>query len=106
MEPVVVLSTAPREIAGQIAEILVAHGLAACVNIAEVHSCYTWEGGICHDEEALLIIKTFQERLDELITAVHAVHPYEVPEIISIPITGGFEDYLAWMCMTAGRRST
>ena len=106
MEPVVVLSTAPREIAGTIAEILVERGLAACVNIAEVHSCYAWEGGICHDDEALLIIKTFQERLDELIESVRGVHPYEVPEIIAVPITGGFDGYLSWMHTVAGCRST
>lgn len=106
MEPVIALSTAPREIAGKIAGMLVEGGLAACVNITEVRSCYTWDGKVCHDEEALLIIKTFQERMQELITAVRAVHPYEVPEIISIPITGGFEGYLSWMRMTAGRQST
>jgi periplasmic divalent cation tolerance protein len=106
MEPVVVLSTAPRDLAGSIADMLVESGLAACVNIAEVHSCFIWDGEVCHDEEALLIIKTFRERMHEVIATVRARHPYEVPEIIAIPITGGFEDYFSWMRMVAGTRST
>ena len=63
-----------------------------------VNSLYIWEGKIHDDEEALLVVKTRSELLQEgLIPAVKAAHPYEVPEIIALPIVAGLEAYLGWI---------
>jgi periplasmic divalent cation tolerance protein len=97
---VVVLITVPsRDVGEAIAGALLEQQLAACVNIvAPITSWYVWRGEMCRDEELLLIAKTraglFQDRF---IPAVKALHPYEVPEIIALPIVMGSEDYLAWL---------
>jgi periplasmic divalent cation tolerance protein len=72
---------------------------AACVNVmTPVTSLYTWEGEINRDEEMLLIVKSRADLFEEdLIPAVKAVHPYDVPEIIALPIIMGSEDYLGWI---------
>ena len=95
---IVVYVTAPVDQAPQLARNLVAAGLAACVNIiAGVRSIYAWEGEICDDEEALLVIKTRAERLPELRSRVVELHPYDVPEVIALPIVDGHSDYLDWI---------
>jgi len=73
--------------------------LAACVNILpKVHSIYHWEGAINFDEEVMLLCKTDTKVFEsEFIPAVIALHPYQVPEIIAIPIVLGSQDYLGWM---------
>ena len=97
---VVVLITAPSsEVAKQIARALVEQKLVACVDIVPaVNSVYLWQGQLCDDQEALLIAKTraalFAERL---VPSVKAMHPYQVPEIIALPIVMGSEDYLTWI---------
>jgi len=99
-QPIVVLITAPsQEAARQIADALLGEKLAACVNVLPaIHSYYTWKGTRQEDEEVLLLVKTraalFESRL---IPAVKAVHPYELPEIIALPIQMGFEPYLTWI---------
>ncbi len=95
----VVLVTAPSEGVGRdLARMLLRRRLAACVNIIpSVTSLYTWEGEICVDDEVLLMVKTPQSVLDELTSAVSEDHPYDVPEIIGLPITGGAEEYLRWL---------
>ena len=102
-QPIVVLITAPsQEIAGQVAHALVEQKLAACVNILPgIQSVYTWQGKLCSDPEILLIVKTHAGLLEErLIPAVQAIHPYEVPEIIALPIVGGLPGYLEWIHKT------
>jgi periplasmic divalent cation tolerance protein len=96
---VVVLVTAPSsEIGSHIAEALLEQRLAACVNVVpSVTSIYTWEGEGCSDEEVLLVIKTRREAFDALADVVKHVHPYEVPEIIAVPVVAGSEDYLDWI---------
>jgi len=97
---VIVLITAPsRVIARTIANQLVENGLAACVNILPpMESIYAWEGKIQREEEVLLIVKTRAELVEkELIPAVKAVHPYEVPEIIALPVQAGSKSYLDWI---------
>ncbi len=97
---VVVLVTAPsREVARQIADTLLEKKLVACVNIvAPIESLYTWRGERCTDEEVLLLIKTRANLFTEqLVPAIKAIHPYEVPEIIALPIVAGSGDYLAWI---------
>jgi periplasmic divalent cation tolerance protein len=97
---IVVLITVPSRETGQvIANLLLERKLAACVNIiSPITSIYTWEGQPHTDEEALLIIKTRLDLFEErLIPAVQAVHPYDVPEIIALPILMGSRKYLDWM---------
>jgi len=99
-ECIVVLITAPSLQAGQdIARLLVESKLAACVNILPtVHSIYSWKGSIQSDEEVLLLAKSRAELFaDRLLPAVKAAHPYEVPEIIALPILMGLPDYLDWI---------
>ncbi len=95
----VTLVTAPDiNLAKELAEGLVATRLAACVNIInDVSSVYRWEGKINWDEEVLLVIKGLKSN-GELMTAhILSHHPYENPEVIHLPITGGSPDYLRWL---------
>ena len=97
--PVVALSTvATTEDAERIARSLVEKGVAACVNVvAGVVSFYRWKGRLERDAEVLLVIKTRGERFEDLKAALLAEHPYEVPELVALPITGGHERYLEWL---------
>lgn len=96
---VVALSTVgSAEDAERVARALVERRLAACVNVvAGVVSVYRWKGEVCRDEERLLVIKTRADRLEALREALVELHPYEVPELVSLPITGGHAPYLAWL---------
>lgn len=99
----VVLSTLPDdERAAAIARALVDDGVAACVNLVPgVRSIYRWEGAVADDREQLAIIKTRADRVDALIARLRALHPYQVPEAIVLPVTGGHPPYLAWVAATA-----
>ena len=80
------------------AETLVAERLAACVNVfAEMESVYRWKGAIERDRERQVLIKTTAERLPALEARLRALHPYEVPELLVLPVIGGSERYLAWL---------
>jgi periplasmic divalent cation tolerance protein len=94
-----VLMTAPSaEVAATIARAVVGEGLAACVNIVPgVRSIYRWQGEVCDDAEVLCVIKTRAERFEALRARIAALHPYEVPEIIALPIAAGSAPYLAWI---------
>lgn len=98
-ERVVVLSTvAHAEHAERIAHALVERRLAACVNVVPgVVSVYRWKGAVERDEERLLVIKTRAARLPALREALVALHPYELPELVALPIEAGHEPYLAWI---------
>ncbi len=96
----IVLITVPNQAeAEKVARSLLDQQLAACVNIVpQVQSLYWWQGAIQQDDELLLVVKTrtsFFE--DRVIPAVRAVHPYEVPEIIALPILMGSPGYLDWL---------
>ncbi len=96
----VALITAPsEEVGAQIARSLLEQKLAACVNIlGPMRSLYWWEGEIQDDREVLLLVKTRSGLLeDQLIPAVQAIHPYQVPEVIALPIEKGLEAYLNWI---------
>jgi periplasmic divalent cation tolerance protein len=95
----VVLVTAPSTDVGRdIARALLDGKLAACVNIVpSITSLYTWEGELCVDEEVLLIIKTTTSAFDALTSAIKSIHPYDVPEIIALPLAAGSRDYLDWI---------
>ena len=77
---------------------LVESGLAACVNIiGQVQSMYIWNGKVQDDTEAVLIAKTTSLRLPELIARVRALHSYDCPCIVSLPVCGGNPDFLDWV---------
>jgi len=104
-QAVVVLMTAPSmEAAGQLAEMLVGRRLAACVNIlAGIASIYTWKGEVQREAEVLLIAKTTAARFaNGFAEAVQEIHPYDVPEIIALPVTAGWPPYLAWVGESVG----
>jgi periplasmic divalent cation tolerance protein len=98
-ERVVALSTAgTAEDAERIARALVESRLAACVNVVPgVVSVYRWKGEVCRDEERLLVIKTRADRLEALRGALVGLHPYEVPELLALPVAAGHAPYLAWL---------
>ena len=97
--PVVVLTAvgAPPE-AQQIARTLVEERLAACVNVVPgVTSVYRWKGTVEQEAELLLVIKTMGDRLEALKTRLLELHPYELAEVVVIPIVGGHSAYLEWL---------
>jgi len=98
-ERLLVLTTVARaEDAERLAEELVGRRLAACVNVLPgVRSIYRWKGAVERDEERLLLVKTRTERFEALREAILSLHPYEVPELIAIPIEAGSAAYLAWL---------
>jgi periplasmic divalent cation tolerance protein len=102
-ETMVVLVTAPTaDKAAEIARVLVEEKLAACGNVLPgIRSIYRWQGEICDEGEALLLLKVPRKRLQELSDRVVKLHPYEVPEVIGLPIEGGNEKYIDWIiqCM-------
>ena len=99
MSTLLVLTNLPdRAAAERLAEMVVTHKLAACVNIlAPCRSVYRWKGAVQHDEEHPLLIKTTRERYPALEQALRAGHPYELPEIIAVPVVRGLPEYLAWV---------
>ena len=95
---VVFITAAPGEEAQRLADALVREKLAACVNrIPGVESTYAWEGRIERDAEDLLMVKTRSDLFDRLKARVEALHGYDVPEVIALPLTRGSAGYLEWM---------
>ena len=98
VDAVVVYVTAPSaEEARTLARALVDERLAACVNLLPVESIYRWQGQVEEAAETLLVIKTWRNRLDALASRVRALHSYAVPEIIALPLIGGWPPYLQWI---------
>jgi len=98
-DSIVILVTAGSEAEAEaIAKALVEERLAACVNIlSPIRSIYRWQGKVADDREWLLAIKTQAERFAAVETKVKALHSYQVPEIIALPIVAGAEGYLRWL---------
>jgi periplasmic divalent cation tolerance protein len=98
-EPIVVLITAVNRLeASLIAELLVETQLAACVQLLpEIESIYRWQGEIARETEVLLLAKTTGDKFAELVSRVTAMHSYEIPEIIALPVTAAAEPYLKWL---------
>ncbi|OGQ05696.1 MAG: hypothetical protein A3F82_05020 [Deltaproteobacteria bacterium RIFCSPLOWO2_12_FULL_44_12] len=98
-EPIIAFSTVDSEKeALKIAKALVEAHLAACVNVvSKVISVYEWKEELCEETEVLLVIKTQSNRLEELKATLEELHPYEVPELIVVPIVDGLPDYLSWL---------
>lgn len=99
MSALLVLTNLPdRAAAERIAELLVERRLAACINIlAPCRSLYRWKGAVQHDEEHPMLIKTTAERYPALEAAIREAHPYELPEIVAVPIERGLAAYLDWV---------
>ena len=99
MSALLVLTNLPdRAAAERIADLVIEKRLAACVNIlAPCRSVYRWKDAVQHDEEHPLLIKTTAERYPELERAIRAAHPYELPEIVAVPIERGLPEYLQWV---------
>lgn len=93
------MTTLPDETqAKALARVLVSGKLAACVNILpKMTSIYEWQGKLEQGEEHLLLVKTEQHRVAELQKAIKQAHPYELPEIVVVPIVSGYEPYLNWI---------
>lgn len=96
--------SAPRDEAKELARALVEERLCACVNIVpKIDSFYWWDGKIEKDEEALLIVKTTRQKAEALIRYVKENHPYEIPEVITLPLSEGLPDYLNWVIEETGK---
>ncbi len=95
---VVLVTTPTAERAAELARALVGERLAACGNVVPgLRSIYRWEGKVQEDDEALLVLKTTRARFEALRDRVLALHPYEVPEVIALPVEAGSAAYLRWI---------
>lgn len=99
MSALIVITNAPdREIALKIARALIERKLAACVNIlAECTSIYRWQGKLETATEVPMLIKTRAAIYPDLEAAIKSLHPYELPEIVAVPVERGLPDYLEWV---------
>jgi len=107
-EALLVFTNLPdRATAERISEALVTEGAAACVNLlAECTSVYRWQGKIEHASEVPMLIKTTRDAYPRLESALRKLHPYELPEIIALPVNAGLPEYLNWViqeCETRNR---
>lgn len=95
----VVFCTCPdEEVARALARRLVEHKLAACVNILpEVRSIYRWQGAVSEDGESLMVIKTSRSAWARLENWLNRNHPYDLPELIAMPVDQGLPAYLEWV---------
>jgi len=98
-EELIVFVTVPSRADGErIAAAVVGEQLAACVNIlGPIRSIYRWQGEICRDDEHLLLIKSTRAAYAALEARVKALHTYETPEVIAVPVELGSSEYLQWL---------
>lgn len=96
---VVVLVTVPSQVVAEhIVTTAVTEQLAACGNIVPgVVSIYQWQGAVQRDEELLIVFKTTRAAAPKLMARIEALHPYEVPEALMLPVEAGLAPYLAWV---------
>jgi periplasmic divalent cation tolerance protein len=94
-----VFTTAPdAEVAATLARTLVGERLAACVNVLPgARSIYRWQGQVQEDSEVVLVIKTAMNRAEALAARINDLHPYDLPEVLVLPVTGGSRPYLDWI---------
>lgn len=98
MHVIVYITASNIKEAKDLAEAIVKERLAACANVVEsVESVYWWKGKVEHDSESLIILKTKESKLDELIERVKQLHSYENPEIVAVPVLKGSSEYLDWI---------
>ncbi|MFQ5500020.1 MAG: divalent-cation tolerance protein CutA [Candidatus Zixiibacteriota bacterium] len=94
----VVYITIPRDEAEKMAHEIVEKRLAACVNlIPKITSFFWWDDAVQKDDESLLMVKTTQQRFDDLLIFVRKNHPYDLPEVIAMPLADAFGDYVDWV---------
>ena len=95
---VVLITTSSLDEAKRIGTSLIDNKLAACTNIiSSVESIFRWQGEVCNEKEAMLIVKTRRGIFNDLQSKVKELHSYDVPEIIALPILDGNSDYLKWL---------
>ena len=96
---VLLFCTCPdADVAQRIAHALVGERLAACVNIVPgLRSVYRWKGKIQDDAECQLLIKTRESHIGAVTESIHRLHPYELPEVIAVPVVAGLAPYLDWI---------
>ncbi len=99
MDIIVIYCTVPdKKIAKNITKVLLKHKLAACVSMVDkVQSTFSWEGEICEEKEVLLMIKTRRANYGKIKLVIEDVHPYNVPEVIALPVVDCSENYLKWI---------
>jgi len=100
----VITTTPDREEAENLAEGILQNSLAACVQMADIRSFFLWEGALQKEDEVVLSIKTTEARYSALEAYIQEYHPYDVPEIIKLPVTGGLPGYLNWLDSTTKDR--
>ncbi len=94
----VILTTTPtRDEAQNIARLLIAEKLAACVQLLPIESLYFWQGKTQNEAEVLLLIKTRTALFDAAIARIKQVHSYTVPEVVALPFSAGSQDYFDWI---------
>ncbi|VWU51312.1 protein CutA, putative [Hepatocystis sp. ex Piliocolobus tephrosceles] len=92
------VTTPSKDVAENISNILLKEKLVSCVNIVPgILSMYHWKGEIAKDNEVLMMIKTKKKLFGEIVNCVKKHHPYEIPEVIAVPIIHGSKDYLDWV---------
>lgn len=92
--------------AGEIAETLVVEKLAACVSVFPgVLSCYFWKNKLCREKEIILLIKTRTDLFDSVRNRLLEIHPYDTPEIISLPINNALDKYAEWVIEKTGKKN-
>lgn len=97
-EILVVLATVPVDQSEQLARTVVEEGLCACVNVVPaVRSFFRWQGKVDTADEHLLVIKTTAAAFELLQDRLVALHPYDVPEVIALPVAAGLPAYLSWV---------
>jgi periplasmic divalent cation tolerance protein len=103
-EALIVLVTVPNdETADKLADALVGERLAACVNvIGGVRSTYRWKGAVERDAELLCVCKTTRDGFERLRARIVELHPYELPEVIALPVERGHAPYLDWIKASVG----
>ncbi len=95
---VIYITTGSVNEAEKIGRALVEEKLAACSNIiSPIRSIYSWQGKICDDKEALMVVKTRKKHFEQIVKRVETLHSYDVPEIIAIPIVDGSSKYMSWL---------
>ncbi len=106
MEMCLIQCSCPLEQAELLANLLIDQRLAACVQIAAVRSVYRWQDTIHSDREGLLLIKTAAHRFAEVRDCLLAHHPYEIPEILCLPVIAGHQPYLDWAAAACQKQAT
>jgi len=94
---VVTTTCANDEEAGKIAAVLLEKRLAACVQMQPISSNFIWKGELCNEKEILLLIKCRADHYDAIEQEILKNHSYEVPEILLLPVAGGYREYLDWI---------